>query len=89
MGYRAIAVIDHGCAMPDSPHRWYFYSPAAPAGRAGRDPGAEGIEANVLDLAGGLDLEQEKLAGLDWVIASIHGDCLPGSLTEDRPPACG
>ena len=24
MGYKAIAITDHGCAMPDSPHIWYF-----------------------------------------------------------------
>lgn len=84
LGYKAIAVTDHGCAMPDSPHRWYFYNLRRLPDVLEGIPVLKGIEANVLDLAGGLDLDQEKLAGLDWVIASIHGDCLPGSLTEDE-----
>lgn len=87
LGYKALAVTDHGCAMPDSPHPWYFYNlrrlPDVLEGVAV----LKGVEANVIDRDGGLDMEQERLAELDWVIASIHADCLPGSLTQDEATA--
>lgn len=81
LGYKAIAVTDHGCAMPDSPHPWYFYNLRRLPDILEGIPVLKGAEANVLDLAGGLDFEQEELAEFDWVIASIHSDCLPGRLT--------
>lgn len=87
MGYKAIAVTDHGCAMPDSPHPWYFYNLRRLPDLLEGIPVLKGVEANVLDLAGGLDFEQEKLAEMDWVIASIHADCLPGALTVEQATA--
>ena len=37
-----------------------------------------------MDLDGTLDFSQQQLAQFDWVIASIHGDCLPGKLTVEQ-----
>ena len=82
MGYRALAITDHAPAMPDSPHIFYnlLKLPDVMEGI----PVLKGAEANVLDTEGTLDLPVELRASMDWVIASIHGDCLPGALSVEQ-----
>lgn len=81
-GYRAIAVTDHGPAMPDAPHIWHFGNLRALPRTVCGVVILRGTEANVMDVNGGLDFSQSELAGLDWVVASIHSPCLAGTLTE-------
>ena len=77
LGYKAMAVTDHGMAMPDSPHEWYFYNivniPSV------LDDGfilLKGAEANVMDTEGHLDIDDATLQKLDWVIAALHQKCI-------------
>lgn len=81
-GYRALAVTDHGPAMPDAPHIWHFGNwnilPRCIDGVAM----LYGVEANVMDVFGGLDVSQKMLADMDWVVASIHSPCVPGTLSR-------
>lgn len=78
IGLRALAITDHGIAMPDSPHPWYFNTLV-------RQPALiwddflllKGVEANVIRPDGALDMEEGFLRGLDWVIASLHKNCIP------------
>ena len=84
MGYCAIAVTDHGIAMPDSPHIWYFYNLRRLPDVLEGIPVLKGAEANVMDVNGTLDLPGDVLERLDWVVASIHSDCLPGALTVEQ-----
>ncbi len=43
-----------------------------------------GVEANIMDLAGGLDIEDRMLFGSEWNIASMHDVCMiPGSAEEN------
>ena len=74
-GLQAIAVTDHGPAMPGGPHRYHFcamrFIPKTIAGvRILR-----GVEANILDDKGTLDLEQALLEELDYVMAGLHENC--------------
>ena len=82
LGYRALAVTDHAPAMPDAPHIWHFQNQGAVDRRVQGVVMLFGAEANVMDVAGGLDMPQSLLAKQDWVVASIHGPCVPGLLTE-------
>lgn len=84
MGYRALAITDHAPAMPDSPHIWHFYNLLKLPDVMEGIPVLKGAEANVLDTEGTLDLPVELRASMDWVIASIHGDCLPGALSVEQ-----
>ena len=81
-GLCALAITDHGPAMPDAPHSWHFGNwnvlPRVVSGVAM----LYGAEANVMDIFGGLVLPQCTLEKMDWVIASIHSPCLPGNLTR-------
>ncbi|WP_224983864.1 phosphatase [Geomonas agri] len=81
-GLRGLGITDHGPGLPGGPHRYHFcamrFVPATIAGvRIFR-----GIEANILDHTGRLDLEQDVLESLDYVMAGFHEDC--GICGQDR-----
>ena len=81
MGLAALALTDHAPAMPDAPHIWHFANLSALPRRQNGVAVLYGAEVNVMDTKGGLDLPQTMLAGMDWVVASIHSPCMPGVLT--------
>jgi putative hydrolase len=75
IGLQALAITDHGPALPGGPHRYHFcamrFVPKVIAGvRIFR-----GVEANVLDEKGTLDLDQHVLEELDFVMAGLHENC--------------
>ena len=82
LGYAALAITDHGPAMPDAPHMWHFANQTALPPVLHGVAMMYGAEANVMDTNGGLDFAQSRLRALDWVVASIHSPCVPGLLTR-------
>ncbi len=77
IGYKAMAVTDHAIAMPDAPHEWYFSNVTSlPQDMGDGFVLLRGVEANVVEENGGLDMEQELFQKLDWVIASLHRKCI-------------
>jgi len=75
VGLRGLAITDHGPGLPGGPHRFHFcamrFVPRTIAGvRIFR-----GVEANILDDQGRLDLEPDVLEQLDFVMAGLHEDC--------------
>lgn len=81
-GYCALALTDHGPAMPDAPHAWHFTNWSALPRVIDGVVMLYGAEANVMDTKGGLDFAPETLRRMDWVVASIHSPCVPGLLTR-------
>ena len=74
-GLLAIAITDHGPALPGGPHMYHFgamrFFPEKICGvRIFR-----GIEANILDSQGTLDLPEPYLRKLDFVMAGLHEGC--------------
>lgn len=72
MELRGLAVTDHGPALPGGPHHYHFcamrFIPRSIAGvRIFR-----GVEANILNQQGELDLADEVLGELDFVMAGLH-----------------
>lgn len=78
-GLQAVALTDHGPAMPGGPHRYHFGNLfVIPE----REKGVEilrGIEANIVDSDGTLDLPEGYLKMLDIVWAGLHIPCLQPS----------
>lgn len=72
LGLKALAVTDHGPALPDSPHFWHFTNMRVLPRQVKGVTLLRGIEANIMDAQGALDLDEEMLDNLDWVIASFH-----------------
>lgn len=77
-GLELLAVTDHGPHMPGGPHLWHFANMRVlPRVWSGVEVW-RGVEANVIDWEGNLDLSDEDLADLDLVIASFHTPFFPG-----------
>lgn len=77
IGLKTLAITDHAPAMPDSAHPWYFHAllqlpQPLPDGYLV----LRGVEANVMDSQGTIDMPEDMLKNLDWVIASTHNDCI-------------
>lgn len=91
-GLAAIAITDHGPALPDSPHSWHFYNIKVLPEKIHDVIIIRGVEANIIDSPEILDLEEVYLHELDWVIASLHKPTFPiGSVrshTEALINAC-
>jgi putative hydrolase len=74
-GLQALAITDHGPSLPGGPHLYHFgamrFIPPWISGvRILR-----GVEANIIDRDGSLDLPDSYLARLDFVMAAFHEDC--------------
>jgi putative hydrolase len=83
-GLAAVAMTDHGPTLPDAPHLWHFQTMlrVLPETLCGVRL-LKGAEANAIDFAGGLDLPARELARMDFVVASMHTQCLtPGTFRE-------
>ena len=83
-GLSVLASTDHGPALPDSPHVWRI-------AKQGKYPRViegvrvlKGVEANVEDFGGTLDVPEEILRGLDWVVASLHHYVIPPAGEKDH-----
>lgn len=75
-GLYALAITDHSTAMPGSPQYYYFDNlRVIPSSLMGVRV-LKGIEANILDFEGRLDMSESILSNLEWVIASIHGSTI-------------
>ncbi len=72
MGLKMIAITDHGINMPGGPHEYYF---SQIAGLPSSIYGVEilkGVEANIIDSNGNLDMPVRLLHNLDIVLAGFH-----------------
>lgn len=75
-GLSAIAVTDHGISMPGAPGQWYFKNMQVLPRVMDGVLLLRGIEANVMDYAGTLDIVEDDLETLEWVVASIHDNLM-------------
>ncbi len=84
VGLRYLGLSEHGPAMPGGPHEFFFSNYKCIPREYGGLRLFCGVEANVMDYEGSLDLEQSLLERMDYVIASLHPVCVtPGSRTEN------
>ena len=79
---KLIAITEHGPAMSDSPHKAYFFKLNVLPRVIDDVVVLKGIEANILDYEGNVDIPIEFINELEWVIASMH-DCVLASGTKD------
>lgn len=71
-GLYAIAITDHSENMPGSPRTWYFNNLRTIPKEIDGVKILRGVEANVLNSKGELDIPQDLRVPLDWIVASIH-----------------
>ena len=76
-GLCALAITDHAPNIQDAPHIWHFYNLHVIPRQIDGVYILRGAEANFGE-NGSIDLEEEVLQKLDWVVASFHTP-LPGT----------
>lgn len=82
-GMVAVACTDHGEATPDTGHHWHFTNmrilpPCIEGVRVLR-----GMEANVMDFTGRIDMSPKIRQQMELVIASMHTGTMPQGSVEE------
>lgn len=89
-GLKFLGYSEHGPMMPGGPHFLYFKNMKVLPREFGDLKLFCGIEANIMDYNGTLDLEEELLSKLDYCIASLHTLCCkPGTVEENTRAVVG
>lgn len=84
LGLKYLGLSEHGPAMPGGPHIYFFSNYRCIPRRYGELRLFCGVEANIMDYEGSLDMEEDILKKMDYVIASMHTQCVkPGSMEEN------
>lgn len=82
-GIKAIAMTDHGMAMPDSPHEWHFYNMRVLPRQIYGVTVIKGVEANIIDINGNIDIPDWMLSNMEWVVASMHEEAIKPDSIEN------
>lgn len=72
VGLKMLAVTDHGPQMEDAPHVWHHHNLNALPRVINNVFVLRGIEADIIDNNGGIDIDGELAKKLDWIVASYH-----------------
>ena len=81
-GLSYIAMTDHSVKMPDSPHEWHFCNMRVIPDFLYGVRIIKGIEANLIDYEGRLDINEYIYGNVEFIVASMHGDCMPYGTEE-------
>lgn len=97
-GLYYLGMTDHGIKMQDAPHRWHFCNLRAIPEFLHGVRIIKGVEANIMDYEGNIDMDDDMLGSLDWINVSFHDPCcLPGTVQQnttaylkamDNPKVC-
>lgn len=71
-GIEVLGTTEHGCMMPGAPHEWYFGNYQVMPRKIYDVTMLYGVEANIIDYNGKLDMQDYILDKLDIVLGSIH-----------------
>ena len=83
-GLKYVGVSDHAPNMPGSTHPFYFGNLGVIREEINGVKVLKGIEANIMDLDGNIDVPNDVVGKLDYVIASFHPPCIkPGNIDEN------
>lgn len=86
-GLEMFAVTDHGPAMKGAPYLYHFGNLRVIPESIYGVRILKGVEANIIDYSGGMDMPNEYLRRLDFVIASFHDICIEPSNQKDNTEA--
>ena len=86
-GLLAIGCTDHGVGISDSPHIWHFENLHILPDHIAGVRVLQGVEANVMDYTGALDMPDSVLDRLQVVIASMHRGVLREGTEEEATAA--
>lgn len=84
LGLFALAITDHARKMPGAPGPFYFESLCILPQYLKGVRLLRGIEANICDYEGNLDVENSLQNSLDWIVASMHTITIDGEATVEK-----
>ncbi len=89
-GMKLIAITDHGPAMVGGPHIFHIGNQKVYPDFINGVEVLKGVEANILDYNGEIDINDKILSTLDIVIGSLHDVCIkPGNIDENTNAIIG
>ena len=89
-GMKLIGITDHGPAMLGGPHIFHIKNQKVYPDFINGVEVLKGVEANIIDYNGLVDIEDKTLSTLDIVIASLHDVCIkPGTVDENTSAIIG
>ena len=86
-GLEMLCMTNHAPAIPDGAHIWHFCTMEELPGEVDGVRLLKGVEANVLDAKGNLDMPSKLLPNMEVVIASMHLPCFSQKNTEAHTEA--
>lgn len=86
-GLEILGITDHGPNIPGGPHPYYFYNLLSLPDELEGVKLVRGVEANIIDRQGRLDLKKDVLSRLDLVAAGFHEVCSPYGTKEENTEA--
>ena len=89
-GLKVLGLSEHAPGIPGGPHMMFFWNYKCIPRQYGDLRLLCGVEANICDLTGKLDMDDFTLSRMDYVIASMHTPCLEsGTALENTQAAIG
>ena len=76
-GLEILCTTDHASSMPGAPHYWFFTNQRILPRFLHDVAIIRGVEANIINLDGDIDIPLSVDEHLDWVIASFHEPVFP------------
>ena len=89
-GLSCIAMTDHAPAMDDAAHVWHFFNLHLIPNYIEGVRVLTGAETNIIDYEGHIDLPEDLLKKMDWVVASFHPEAIkPGTVEQHTEAILG
>lgn len=89
-GLQLLGITEHAKSMPGTCHEIYFTNLRVLRRRMAGIEVMFGVEANIMDMTGRLDMEEKLLKRMDVVVASLHIPCMkPGTEEENTEAVLG
>lgn len=86
-GLKIMGLSDHAETMPGTAHNFYFHNMRVIKEEINGIRILKGIEANIIDYEGNIDVNPEIIEILDYMIASLHGPCIKSGTIEENTRA--
>jgi putative hydrolase len=83
-GLKLLALTEHGPTMPGAPHIWFFMNMIILPRIMNGVGILRGVEANITNWAGDIDIDDEVYHAMDIVLVSLHEPVLTPSNTTDH-----
>ncbi|MTI57600.1 phosphatase [Geosporobacter ferrireducens] len=83
-GLLVLGTSDHSVRMPGSAHRFFFENYKVIREEILGVKILSGIEGNIYDYEGNIDIEPSMMKNLDYIIASLHSHCIESGTVQEN-----